>query len=144
MARRRDPAGDDARYLAARRNGLSLRDIAASEDVSVRTVWLGVNRARETERRPEPPPHAPTFRLVPLFPIDSFTPLSLCPHRGPIRKGSRSCCMICHQSGMDHRKAVHRDPRTDPKPEPKPKPEPAKKKTRKQKRSEQIQGAFGK
>ena len=58
-------------------------------------------------------------RLVPLFPIGSFTPGSVCPHHGPIRPGSVFCCMICSRSGMDGHPALKRDPRTDPRPEPK-------------------------
>ena len=61
--------------------------------------------------------------LVPLFPIEPFTPRSTCPHHGPIRPGSVFCCMVCSQSGMDGHPALKRDPRTDPKPEPKTLPE---------------------
>jgi hypothetical protein len=41
--------------------------------------------------------------LEPLFPITTFTPHSSCPHCGRIRQGSRFVCMVCHQSGQDHR-----------------------------------------
>jgi hypothetical protein len=41
--------------------------------------------------------------LEPLFPITPFCPHSSCPHCGKIRHGSRFCCMVCHQSGQDHR-----------------------------------------
>jgi hypothetical protein len=40
-------------------------------------------------------------RLVPLFPVGSFTPGSVCGHYGPIERGSVFCCMICHNSGQD-------------------------------------------
>jgi hypothetical protein len=39
-------------------------------------------------------------RLVPLFPITSYTPKSECPHHGPIRAGSNLRCMICNRSGI--------------------------------------------
>jgi hypothetical protein len=58
-------------------------------------------------------------RLVPLFPIDAFTPGSACPHHGPIRTGSVFCCMVCSRSGLDGHPALERDPLTDPRPEPK-------------------------
>ena len=41
--------------------------------------------------------------LEPLFPIPALTPHCACPHNGRIRIGSRFCCMVCHQSGQDHR-----------------------------------------
>ena len=44
-----------------------------------------------------------TITLEPLFPLTPLTPSSTCPHHGPIRTGSRFCCMICHRSGQDHR-----------------------------------------
>ncbi len=40
-------------------------------------------------------------RLVPLFPVRSYTPHSQCAHRGPIERGSFFCCMVCHASGQD-------------------------------------------
>lgn len=39
--------------------------------------------------------------LEPLFPVGPFTPESACPHRRPIPLGSRLCCMVCDQSGLD-------------------------------------------
>ncbi|MDE2100510.1 MAG: hypothetical protein KGL39_24920 [Patescibacteria group bacterium] len=79
------------------------------------------------------PKQAP--KLVPMFPLDSLTPSSKCPHRRKIRKGSRLVCMICHESGLDGHKALKRHPRTDPAPEPKEKP---KKKTRKEQRADRY------
>lgn len=74
--------------------------------------------------------------LVPFFPLDSFTPKSPCPHRGPIRKGSRLCCMICHRSGVDKQwRKLWRSIVTDPKPEKKPAAPEPKKLTRKERRS---------
>jgi hypothetical protein len=62
------------------------------------------------------------FRLIPLFPIDSFTPQSTCPHRESIGHGSRFCCMVCHASGMDDHPGLRRDPESDPAPEADPAP----------------------
>jgi hypothetical protein len=42
-------------------------------------------------------------KLEPLFPVQVLTPYSACPHHGRIKIGSRFCCMVCHQSGQDHR-----------------------------------------
>lgn len=60
---------------------------------------------------------------VPLFPNTSFVPDSPCPHSRRLVPGSRFCCMVCHQSGLDALPVLQRDPRTDPRPEPKA-PEP--------------------
>ena len=59
-------------------------------------------------------------RLVPMFPILSYVPLSPCPHYRPIRRGSVFVCAVCWRSGYDHWAYFHRDPATDPQPEPKP------------------------
>jgi hypothetical protein len=67
----------------------------------------------------------PEPKLVPLFPIGPLTPRSTCPHRGPIRRGSVLCCMVCSRSGMDDHPALRRDPRTDPRPDPEPRAVPA-------------------
>jgi hypothetical protein len=40
-------------------------------------------------------------KLVPVFPINSFTPESECSHKRRVRSGSRFVCMVCHQSGFD-------------------------------------------
>lgn len=69
---------------------------------------------------PEPDPWT---HLEPLFPVTSFTPLSECPHRGPIAEGSSFVCMVCNQSGKDGYRALPRDVRplpVDPPPEPEP------------------------
>lgn len=58
-------------------------------------------------------------KMVPLFPLDSFTPNSKCAHKRRIKRGSIFCCMICHQSGVDLHPALRRSKATDPKPEPK-------------------------
>jgi len=55
--------------------------------------------------------------LVPLFPVNGFTPESPCPHHGPLPEGSALCCMACHKSGMDDHPAIRRDRRFDPRPD---------------------------
>lgn len=60
------------------------------------------------------------FSLVPLFgPQPGFSPQTACADTlaHPIAKGSRRCCMVCNESGMDHHRAMRRNPETDPKPE---------------------------
>ena len=60
----------------------------------------------------QPPP-----RLQPLFGVGMHTPLSACPHNGPIPAGSVLVCMICHQSGQDDHPALQPspdDPTRDP------------------------------
>ena len=52
------------------------------------------------------------FRLIPLFPIGTLTPQSACPHHDTIDPGSRLCCMVCHESGMDDHPGLRRDPDT--------------------------------
>ena len=124
MARRRDPEAEDARYLAMRRAKLSYREIAKERGVSYRTVYLGVNRARERERYVPPPPGPPPSLVLSFGSSNKPLKLLTCDdvHRGPIPKGSTCCCGVCHKSGVDHLPAMRRDPRTDPKPEPKLKP----------------------
>ena len=140
MARRRDPEAEDARYLAMRRAKLSYREIAQRCGVSYRTVWLGVARAREKERRPAPPtPRPPDLTIVYG---SSCKPLKLLTcddvHHGPIPKGSTCCCGVCYKSGVDDLPALRRDPRTDPKPDPKPKPPIEKKAKGKGKKKKQT------
>jgi hypothetical protein len=146
----------------------SLADFLTNHGMSVtdRTIRRYVADARDDEdliryqdddANPGTESHEP--RLVPLFPIGSFdrqrtrrdhrnedgrslivesSVPSPCGHKGRIRKGSRLVCMVCHQSGLDHRKALQRNPATDPKPDKKPAPPKAKQltsETRRQKRS---------
>jgi hypothetical protein len=73
--------------------------------------------------------------LEPLFPILYLTPRSICPHRGPLRRGTRFVCVVCYQSGMDYLPALRRNVVTDPKPEPKPEPEQPPTLTRREKRA---------
>lgn len=141
--RRKHPAKEDLQYYSLSLGGYSYREIAGIFGVSVRTAWKGVQRARkaeaeraeaeqaladkvaaalvkEAEADPKKREPAWTRDRVPLFPLDSFTKESGCPHRGPLPVGSKFVCMVCHQSGMDHHPALRRDARADPKPEPAP------------------------
>ncbi len=108
----------DSLWAWLEREGLSRRSIARRAGVSVRTVQLGLARAKA--RRANPPigrkPRPP--RLEPLFGCRPFTPQSDCPHRGPIRGGERVACMVCHKTGIEDHPALQRDPRTDPAREP--------------------------
>ena len=114
------------------RHGLSLTAIAQRDAVSIGRVRFGLHRARGLQARTDSGPsleeRVRSIRApgtVPLFPVTSYTPGSACPHHGPIGPGSRLCCMVCHQSGLDGHPALARDARSDPKPDPKPQPPPA-------------------
>jgi hypothetical protein len=132
------------------RRGISIREVANREGLSIRRVQLGVTRARLRDdlsrktnsrnrdflrmmdstrtmswgvgARGDDPERSGRQppQLIPLFPIGPFTPRSTCPHHGPIRRGSAFCCMVCFRSGMDDHPALQRNPRTDPRPDPKP------------------------
>ncbi len=56
-------------------------------------------------------------RLVPLFPVGSYTPQSKCPHHGPIERGSVFCCMVCHASGQDDHPALQHTYSVEPRSE---------------------------
>jgi hypothetical protein len=115
-------------------HGLSDKEIAVREGLSVRRIRSGVERARGLENRSSQDSLDMNVSgngkgglgrpLIPLFPVGSYTPQSTCPHREPIEKGSAFCCMVCHRSGMDEHPALQRDPGTDPAPESKPEPAP--------------------
>lgn len=122
-------------WLALRRGGMSARDIARECGYKLRAVQLGIANARLREggRPTQGPLRQP--ELVPLFPIEAFTPQVACPHHRPIATGSSFCCMVCHQSGKDHYASLRRNPETDPKPEPKAPPKPERKRTRRERRS---------
>jgi hypothetical protein len=121
----------DRLYLESRRAGTNCPQIARDYDVSLRTVYRGIERARRLElpvgttiRRP---------RLVPIAPLTPLTPLSTCPHRVAIKRGSCFVCLVCHQSGMDHHIYFRPHP-LDPKPDKRPKAKPAPR-SRKERRS---------
>lgn len=98
---------------------------------------------------PEP---AERIKLEPLFPVDSFTPLSRCPHHcarcggdggvfdmavgapvvcpdcggsghAGIPDGSWFCCMVCHRSGLDGTRAMPLGVKPLPISPPEPEPE---------------------
>lgn len=129
---RKNPEGEDARYLALRRARWKIRDIAAAFNVSQRTVYRGIQAARNLERELQAVARAkaeakanrnPGFELEPDYPAN-FGRLAPCPHDGPYPRGVRKVCEQCGQSGMDHHPALHRSSLTDPKPEPKPPTKP--------------------
>jgi len=107
------------------RHGVSVSEIAAREKVPVSRVRAGIGRARAQEKRTGERSAVRPPVLVPLFPVAAYTPNATCAHHGPIRRGSRFCCMVCHQSGMDDHPSLVLRPGDLPAPEPKRKPEPA-------------------
>jgi hypothetical protein len=140
-------------WLWDKRHGMSAQTIATRAGVSVRRVQFGLARARAMEKGHEQYGESGVGgagesalrgpRLIPMFPIGSYTPQSNCAHHRAIRSGSLFCCMVCHRSGIDEHPALHRDPRTDPAPEPKPAPSPSSAKqpareNRKQRRARQF------
>jgi hypothetical protein len=85
-------------------HGLTTKEIAAREGLSVGHVRRGVNRARRHDRGV---PQVNTIRpssdgpkLVPLFPLGPLTPTSTCPHTG-VRPPRPFVCMVCHASYAD-------------------------------------------
>jgi hypothetical protein len=148
-------------WLYDHRHGMGVEEIAARHNVSVGRVRFGLQRAAALDSKlskdelieglkPSRPGDV-GFRLIPLFPVGSFTPQSACPHRESIGRGSRFCCMVCHASGMDDHSGLRRDPQAEPAPELEPAPayEPApgavelktsggSKETRKQRRRRQF------
>lgn len=107
MARRADALADDRTYLKLRREKLSYREIAKRCGISYRTVYLGVERAREAEaaeaetrRRDEEEKRLPN--ITPTFgasckPMALLTCGDVHPN-GPMPSGSRQCCPVCHQA----------------------------------------------
>jgi hypothetical protein len=130
-------------WLWDRRHGISIEAIAAREGTSIGRVRFGVARARAQEKSTDSTSAVRPPRLVPLFPIEAYTPQASCAHRRPIELGSALCCMVCHISGMDRHPALRRDPGTDPAPEPKPKAAPEQAKSQRETRRERRQRLFG-
>lgn len=125
------------RWLALLRGGATTAQIASrSRRYSLRRVQIGISAARQREEAKKRallrPVHEP--RLVPFYPIRPLTPLSECPHYGPIKRGSVLYCEVCGQSGMDHHKSIVRDPRYDPPLEPRVPDPPGPVLTRREKR----------
>lgn len=80
------------------------------------------------------------LKLLPRFPVLSFTPNSACVHKGPLPAGSLEYCPCCHASGQDGLKIptdVQPLPRDKPKTPPAATPRP----TRKQRRKRAKEGA---
>ena len=123
-------------WLWDHRHGTSAKAIAIREGVTVQRVEFGLERAQAQEKSCPSNSAVRPPRLVPFFPIGSYTPQSKCGHLRPIDAWSVLCCMVCHQSGVDDHPALKRDPLTEPAPEPKPAAEPrrARRETRKQRR----------
>ena len=128
-------------WLWDHRHGISTKAIAMREGVTVQRVEFGLDRAQAQEKSSANSTAIRPPRLVPLFPIGSYTPLSACGHKRPIVPGSVLCCMVCHRSGVDDHPALERDPLTEPAPEPKPAPAP--KKTARETRKQRRQRVFG-
>jgi hypothetical protein len=136
-------------WLWDKRHGMSTEEIAARAGRSVLRVEIGIERARAHEKGDiqsgtwgASASALKSPRLIPMFPVGSYTPQSTCAHHRAIQSGSLFCCMVCHRSGIDEHPALHRDPRTDPAPEPKPAPAPKKtaRETRKQRRERLFAG----
>jgi hypothetical protein len=79
--------------------GATHRDIAgifgATRGEVNRSIERAFTQQLDSDHNDEP-------RLTLFFPVTPFTPHSHCPHQGPIARGSRLCCAVCHQSGLDH------------------------------------------
>jgi hypothetical protein len=124
-------------WLSLKAAGWLDSDIAEDSGVDVFKVaqlCSVVGRALAIEGRA--PSEARDPRMMLLYPVGPLTPTSPCPHSGPIPKGERIVCLVCHQSGLDDvHPALRRDPRTDPKPERKAAEKPAQKPTRAQRRA---------
>jgi hypothetical protein len=118
------------------RHGLNAQAIAIRDGVKVQRVEFGIARAQAQDKPSDSSTALRPPRLIPFFPIGSYTPLSACGHHRPIEPDSVLCCMVCHRSGVDDHPALVRDPLTEPAPEPKPAPVPKKatRETRKQRR----------
>jgi len=134
----------DAYWLLQHRRGVPTAQIARESRRSIRAVQLGMTRARSREMPSAEAPHYSTVKalqphLVPLFPITSFEPGSVCPHKVPMESLDTDLyCMCCDKSGRDDHPALQRDPRTDPKPDPKPPAPEPEKLTRRQKRAKKF------
>jgi hypothetical protein len=75
--------------------------VAVHERLSAQRVHSGLAKCPSWQLRNFDQDLRRLPRLVPLFPVGSYTPQSTCGHRGPIEPGSLFCCMICHSSGHD-------------------------------------------
>lgn len=116
-AHRKHPARDDAKYLKLRRDGLSIRAIAAECDTSVWTVHTGIRAARDLEAAEaslkEEPTYGPKLELRFGSSCKAVPKCKDVHPNGPIPKDDPGCCCDCHQSGFDH---IYGPPRPSPKP----------------------------
>lgn len=142
--RRQHPEREDARYLAMRREGKSVRDIALLCGVSHMTAWRGIQdaRLRQKSSRPEAKVRKPSLSLTIAFgssckPLPLLTCDDIHPN-GPMPEGTRCCCAACHKTGVEDHPSLRRDVATDPPPEPKTKPAPKPKPNRRQRRQSQA------
>lgn len=108
-------------------HGVSIEEVSSRAHLSPRRIRQGLSWARgalsgvgDTTAVVRIPPRLP--HLEPISPIESLTPMSACPHYGPIRLGSCIYCIVCSQSGQDEHPLLQRSPYTDPKREPEPPP----------------------
>lgn len=85
--------------------GWLIADVAADAGVDASLVRSLLGAKAERSARGEEVQAGPKPRRDPrvalLFPTNQLTPSSPCPHDGPIRKGDRVVCMVCHASGLD-------------------------------------------
>jgi len=114
-----ETASRDHLWLVLRELGQTVKQLATYDHLAVRTVQLGIKRARTAPSRAAAILGPP---LTLFFPILGLTPSSAC-HCTPSnhRAGSVLTCAVCHKSGCDGHKALARSPATDPRPDPKPK-----------------------
>lgn len=124
-------------WLQLRAAGWLDSDIADDAGVGIHKVaQLCSVVAQALAREGRAPSQARDPRMALLLPVGPLTPASPCPHSGPIPRGERVVCLVCHASGLDGvHPALVRNPRTDPKPERKVAEKPAAEPTRRQKRA---------
>jgi hypothetical protein len=95
----------DHAYLKLIRAGTTVPQVAKRFRVTEKTVYNGLKRARAAEAGPMvvQPIERPHY-FEPLFPVLYLTPVSECPHRGPLPDGSSFICMVCsHASKISDR-----------------------------------------
>jgi hypothetical protein len=83
-------------WLCESHRSMSAKNQALRQSNREQNIPTTLTRGRTWLQIVQRPP-----RLVPLFPVGSYTPHSQCAHRGPIERGSFFCCMVCHASGQD-------------------------------------------
>lgn len=127
-------------WLALRRGGMSVIQIAREAGVPPRTVHDGIHAARQREGSSPTldPSRLRVPRLTLIFGSSCKALAALtCEdvHRGPLKHGTSCCCGVCHRSGKDHYRALYCDPARMPKPERKQKPAKSKLLTRRERRA---------